>query len=399
MNIDHTPTMDRELATWPAVEPRIPDVTGDRVIDGLIHEAGRHLDATSTATSTDPSDIVERILHDPPHVQDRQTWQRARPHNTRTWAELESARGSRGLVGELKALRKGRALFAGHVAERVGPILRIACEVTDSDDLTAIRQKVGTRLKELAEHLPEDLRLATLAAFAIEEEARLPLYQDRVRWAAIKVGRDPRTVRRRVDEAIEQLAELATSGPRRRVVDPADCWHTRKMEVVMALDRAEPEVLERRRIIADQDGVRELDLAVSLPVTRRDLDVTVFYGGVLRDRGMESCDRLIFTLVLPRPLERGEHHDFAMRFQLPTVRPHMVCVPRHPCDLFDLRVRFSRDRMPARVWALQGAFQRDVTALTCRSVQPAVDQTGEIHMRFRHLTPGLAYGARWTPGH
>jgi hypothetical protein len=27
--------------------------------------------------------------------------------------------------------------------------------------------------------------------------------------------------------------------------------------------------------------------------------------------------------------------------------------------------------------------------------QHTVDQAGEIHLRFRHLTPGLAYGARW----
>jgi hypothetical protein len=214
----------------------------------------------------------------------------------------------------------------------------------------------------------------------------------------MKSDRDPRTVRRRVDEAINQLAEMATCGSRGRVADPADCWHTTELRVAVALDRAEPEVLEQRRIVADQDGIRELDLAVSLPVTRRDLEVTVFYGGTLRDRGRESSDRLGFTLVLPTPLARGESHDFAMRFRLPAVRPHMVCVPRHPCDLFDLRVRFGRKQIPPRVWTLQGTFQRDVTDPTCRGIQYQVDETGELHMRFRHLSPGLAYGARWEPG-
>lgn len=308
--------------------------------------------------------------------------------------------GREELVGELKSLRKGRGLHAGSIEDRVGPELRRACEITEGDGLLAIRRKVGARLTELAEQLPEDLRLATFAAFAINSEARLPLYQDRVSWAARKSDRDPRTVRRRVDEAINHIAELAMSGPADRAGDPADCWHTTELRVAVAMDRAQPEVLEQRRIVADLDGLRELDLAVSLPVARGDLEVTVFYGGTLRDRGMEASDRFGFTLTLPKPLARGESYDFAMRFRLPTaraLRPHLVCVPRHPCDLFDLRVRFGRDRVPERVWSLQGTFQRDVTDPRCHGTRHAVDQTGEVRMRFRHLTPGLAYGARWEP--
>lgn len=302
------------------------------------------------------------------------------------------------LVRELKLLRKGRGLLAGRIEERVGPTLRAACEVTDGDGLVVIRQKVATRLTELAEQLPEDLRLATLAAFAINNEARLPLYQDRVRWAAIKVDRDPRTVRRRVDEAINQLAELAAGAPRGRAGEPAGRWHTSELHVAVALDRSQPEVLEQRRIVADQDGVRELDLAVSVPTTRRDLEVSVFYGGTLVDRGMEASDRFGFTLALPRPLARGDAHDFTVRFRLPTarvMRPYLMCVPRRPCELFDLRVRFGRHRVPPRVWMLHGAFQRDVSDPACHGAQHPVDRAGEIHMRFRELAAGLAYGARW----
>lgn len=301
------------------------------------------------------------------------------------------------LVRELKSLRKGRGLYAGQIEERVGPTLRAACEVTEGDGLMVIRQKVTTRLAELAEHLPDDLRLATLAAFAINAEARLPLYQDRVLWAAVKVDRDPRTVRRRVDEAINQLAELATSAPSHPPV-PAGTWQTTELHVAVGLDRPRPEVLEQRRIVVNQEGLRELDLAVSLPAMRRDLEVEVLYGGTLLDRGMEASDRLGFALALPKPLARGESHDFAMRFRLPTarvMRPYLVCVPKRPCELFDLRVRFGRDRMPPRVWMLHGAFQRDVSDPVCRGHQHSVDPAGEIHMRFRQLTPGLAYGARW----
>jgi hypothetical protein len=308
--------------------------------------------------------------------------------------------GNQDLVRELKTLRKGRGLFAGRFEERVGPTLRAACEVTDGDGLVVIRQKVATRLTELAEHLPDDLRLATLAAFAIDAEARLPLYQDRVRWAAIKSDRDPRTVRRRVDEAINQLAELATSAPRPRTGEPNAGWHTTELRVAVALDREHPEVLEQRRIVADENGVRELDFAISLPTARQDLEVGVYYGGTLRDRGREASDRLAFSLTLPNPLSRGETHDFAVWFRLRTVaamRPYLVCVPRRPCDLFDLRVRFGPTQVPHQVITMNGAFQRDVSDPAYRGHQHLLNPQNEIHMRFRHLTPGLAYGARWAP--
>jgi hypothetical protein len=303
--------------------------------------------------------------------------------------------GRADLVQELKTLRKGRGLYAGRFEERVGPRLRAACAVTDGDGLVATRQKVATRLIELADQLPGDLREVTLAAFAINAEARLPLYQDRVHWAAIKVDRDPRTVRRRVDEAIDQLAELASSSPGRGPGDPANGWHTTDQQVVVVLDRERPEVLERRRIMADEDGLSELDLAVSVPTGRRDVEASVYFGGTLVERGMEASNRIGWALTLPKPLIRGESHDFAVRFRPPAMRPYLMCVPRHPCDVFDLRVRFGKEGRPQRVWTLHGAFQRDVSDPVFRGNQHPVDQAGEIHLRFRHLTPGLAYGARW----
>ncbi|MCR6484092.1 hypothetical protein M8542_14820 [Amycolatopsis sp. OK19-0408] len=299
------------------------------------------------------------------------------------------------LVQELKILRKGRGLLAGRIEDRVGPSLRSACEVADDDGLVAIRQKVAGRLSELAEHLPEDLRLAALAAFAITAEARQPLYQDRVLWAARRVDRDPRTVRRRVDEAIDLLAELATgSSPASSAAQPEARWHTASLSVALVLDQPRPVVLEHRRIVADQDGLRTLDLAVSLPGGRDGLSVTVLYGGTLLDRGMEASDRWGYALELPRPLSRGEAWEVSILFEpASALRPHMVCVPRHPCEQFDLRVRFAGT---PEVRVLDGAFQRDVSDPGYRGRAHQIDSAGEVHLRFRGLMPGLAYGARWA---
>jgi hypothetical protein len=169
---------------------------------------------------------------------------------------------------------------------------------------------------------------------------------------------------------------------------------------MLALDRAQPEAFEQRRIVSDQDDLTELDLAVTLtvPPEHRELGVDLFYGGTLIDRGMESSDRHAFVLALPRPLARGELHDYALHFRLPdaqAMNPYVVCVPKRPCEQFELRVRFDPDRIPPEIWTLQGVFQRDACEPVRNGEPQPADQAGEVHMLFRNLTPGLAYGACW----
>lgn len=307
------------------------------------------------------------------------------------------------LVRDLKALRKGRGVCASQIGGRVGGALRDVCAVNDDDGPAQIRRKVTERLADLAADLPADLRVAVLAAFAICPEVQLPLYQDRVNWAAERLDRDPRTVRRRIDDGISHLAQLATAGagprPGTDAPDEVTGWHTSKLAMMVALDREQPEALEQRRIVSDQDGLTELDLAVTLAVpSRRALGVDLFYGGTLIDRGMESSERHAFALSLPRPLAKGESHDFAVHFRLPdaaALRPYFVCVPRRPCELFELRVRFDRSRIPPAIWILRGTFQRDVSDPVPPGEPQPTDPAGEIHVLFRDLTPGLAYGARW----
>lgn len=307
------------------------------------------------------------------------------------------------LVYELKTLRKGRGL-AGRIEDRVGPFLRSAAGVAENDAVEVIRTKVSARLSELAAHLPDDLRLAVLAAFAIETEARQPLYQDRVRWAAARVDRDPRTVRRRVDEAIDLLAELSVSTQTSSAISPqAGGWHTAELRAWMTLDRSKAECFEVRTIVADSEGVASVDLALSgyandsqKSADRPDYStVSIFQGGILRDHWMESSDRIGMTLELPHTLHRGERHQIALRFESRNEPSFYICVPRAPCEYFEVSVRFN-DRIPEDPRILEGAFQRDVTDPGFQGRPSKVDEAGEIKHRFRNLTPGLSYGLRWS---
>jgi hypothetical protein len=310
------------------------------------------------------------------------------------------------LVRELKTLRKGRGLFVGQIGERVGPALRRACGVASGDGPAEIRRKVTEWLQNLASSLPEDLRVAVTAAFALERDVQMPFYQDRVRWAAEALHRDDRTVRRRIDEGIERIAELACSrGGLDAAADAAAGWHTVELRTFLVLDQPEPEAYELRRVVADRDRLSELDLAMTLtadpgrkPADESDLRIDIFAGGRIVERRMEAADRFGFVIALPRELHRGETHELFVRFRAAggPIQPHYVCVPKHRCDLFDLRIRFDLNHLPKMIWRLIDAFQRDIDdPLPAGEVLPP-DPAGEIHTTFRQLNPGHAYGARWS---
>jgi hypothetical protein len=309
------------------------------------------------------------------------------------------------VAGELKILRKGRGIFTTPLGDRVGPALRGTCGILEDDDQDAMQRKLSACFRPLIESLPDDLRVVLLAAFAWHDEARQPFYQERVHWAATTLERDDRTVRRRIDEGIEQIAGKAAAaepdpGPRY----PSRSWHTEELRVALTLGRPRAEAFEFRRVVADADAISELDLALTLSKTGNsgaavredDLEVDVFHGGVLIRREMESSDRIGLALRLPEPLRRGERHEIALRFRASIHAPHYVCVPRHPCDLFDLHVKFG-DRVPKHIVLLEKAFQDDARDTSPRGVVVPADDAGEVHVRFRHLAPGFAYGIRWQP--
>ncbi|MFD5830003.1 hypothetical protein [Lentzea sp. NPDC060358] len=293
------------------------------------------------------------------------------------------------LVRELKTLRKGRGVHAPRLLEKIGPALAASCGITGNDGSVTARQKLVTRLSELVEQLPEDLQLPARAAFGLAPETRQPLYGERVARVAAEIDRDARTVRRRVDDAVDHLADLAATTTRRDVGD----WHVAELAVAVTLDHGQPEVLERYQVVADHDGVGSIEFSSVFPARSRDVDVHLLYGGTLQRRN--GLERPGFTLVTAEPLMRGQTHDFAIRYRLlsrDAMHPCVLHVPERPCDTFDLRLRFERDSKRI-VRTFDGVLMRSDGEPG--GMQRAVDRAGEVHLRFRRLLPGLLYGARW----
>lgn len=112
------------------------------------------------------------------------------------------------LVLDLKRLCVGRGVHHRSIAGRLGPDIRAACGVLQSDGAVEARRKVITRIEECAGHLPLDVRVAALAILCVHPDAQLKFTRDRLAWLAKYLGRDARTARRRADEGLTLLAEL-----------------------------------------------------------------------------------------------------------------------------------------------------------------------------------------------
>jgi hypothetical protein len=297
---------------------------------------------------------------------------------------LFGADGHAGLVAELKRLRKGRGLFTNGIGDRIGPALREVCGIDPADGPVAIRNKVANRLTHLADALPADLRTAVLIAFAIASDARQPLYKDRVVQTAARIQRDPRTARRRIDEAIEQLAQLATDHT--QVSDLVAArgtgrWHTNRLLLSLALDHDHPELVELGQVVADHHALTEIETvaahaaATSGPAPA----VAVLYGGVVTP----GSD----VLQLPAPLSQGDEHSYALRALhsgSPLTHTALTYTPANACRRLDLHVRFHRMNPPRRITQI-GNITRDLP----------VDRAGEVHVRFTDLTAGNRHGLLW----
>lgn len=326
------------------------------------------------------------------------------------------------LTRELVALRKGRGTNAGRLGDRVGPALRRVCRVHDGDSPAELRRKVVGTLRQFAERLPADLRDAVTAALGLHPDAHHVFYQERIRWLADRIERDDRTARRRVDDGIGRLAELAAerlaegppdgevAGPGARDLGmelqrPGQGWYIESFRAALVLDLPALEAYEQRVVVAEQDGLAELDLSMTVPPHpaapggSERLGIDVLYGGTLAGRVTESAVRVGFRLLLPTPLRRGEKHQYALRMSLPADQPmrqHYVAVPKRRCDEFTLRVRFDGKQLPSGVWRVEDAFHRDLDDESPTPYEVPVDAAGEIHLGFRDLAPAHGYGARWT---
>jgi hypothetical protein len=267
-------------------------------------------------------------------------------------------------VHELNDLRRGRGLNAANLGTRVGPRLRHACAIEETDGPALVRRKVVLRLTALCEQLPDDLRTAASVALALHDEAAGEFLDRRIAWLADHFDRDPRTARRRVDTAFRLLGERLDDEqmPADDLgLDSPDGWYVESLHAVLRMDLNPPQLIEERRIVATVDDLKEITVSMRAPrgamVDDDDLiEADMLEGGEIVEAHRVGPGHTRFVVRLPEALRLGQRHDYSVRFtSYPRswTHPYDLLAPLHRCEDFSVRVQFGGDNQPDLVWQLQ----------------------------------------------
>lgn len=317
------------------------------------------------------------------------------------------------LGDELSRLRRGRGIMASDLRERLGPTLRALAGIDPAGSQEEARRRLLAFLDELAGNLPADLQLAFSAGLALHEDVRHRFLDERMRWLAAMLQRDIRTARRRVDEAIRSAE--ASTGP--RALDASDYmpgrWYLARLRTLLRLDEDQPAAVEERTVVANVNGLTEFIISTGVPrpaiagpgdsgldgAHKQRLEFSVIYGGSLSHCEQPAASYFRYFIQFPRPLDCGESQEVGVAITIPgdqPFNPRYTFQPLHRCDEFDLRIRFGSHGPPERVWNIVGLPRGMVDDFADPDALVRPDAAGDIHLRYRYLRTGLAYGARWS---
>lgn len=309
------------------------------------------------------------------------------------------------LIEELQQLRRGYGLHALDVLSRIGPVLNRVCDLGSISTPGGQRERLIELIGAQVSALPQDLKLAVQAAFALHPADQSRFLRERMEWLGSRIERDPRTAMRRVEAGLALLAEqmLRSVGPVQEDVYAPGGWFVESFRATLMMHVDPVELIETRRVISTVDGLDRITIAWSIPAapagSRSGLRVDLLYGGELERDDETSTDRFwSCTVKIPRPLRSGEAHEFQVRVVLMPrneLEPYFVLTPFRRCDEFLLRAKFDpADGRPV-VWALDGTPFQLVHENHPVGDQLPVDSVGEVVRRFQDLRAGLSYGMRW----
>lgn len=303
---------------------------------------------------------------------------------------------------ELQTLCRGRGVEGSDFHDRLGPLIRVAARVPEAGSRHEQRKIVIAWLENAIDSLPDGLALPARVAFGLHPPADDKFLKGRQFWLAGDLERDVRTARRRMEEALDRIAELAVEEPAR---GPADApperapteWSNRSIRTLVLLGGPVPELIEERTIEGPAMALTlDVSLAPTADGTRPEVVAEVLFGGALAAQERLSPSHLRIFVELPAPIPAGETHELVLRYRVPTgsFAPHYALTPHRSCDEFALRVAFP---VPApRVWELAGVTTRSLDDPPDGLKSVELDRFGGVEVRFSALRPGLGYGLRWT---
>lgn len=276
----------------------------------------------------------------------------------------------RALLKELQQLRRGHGLHARDLESRIGPRLSRLAGLEPGMSAGTKRLRLSEYITQQVLTLPEDLRIALQAAYALPPASESRFLRERMEWLGARLDRDARTAGRRVESGLELLAERLLSraepadaaNPGTEAVYAPDGWYVDSFQAALMMHVDPVQVLETRRICATAEELELIAVSWSIPADTLEsaaaIDVDILYGGeLLKDEASSTRTFWSGHVRPPRPLRRGERHEFQVRVgSVPQrlLRPYFVLSPFRRCDEFVLRAKFDRRSAPAQVWRLDG---------------------------------------------
>jgi hypothetical protein len=297
------------------------------------------------------------------------------------------------LTLELQYLRKG----AGITLPKLGrcPELLRVCAATSTDPLPAL-ERVVTTIDALRNRRSAQ---ALGAAYALDGLEPLPLLRDRrLRFAD---DRSTDTVENWENTGIDELrllllAQQSAIQPKSDTGGlPVGGYAMERLEAIYRYtDGCFIESVQTREVIAlvdDADGF--------IYATHIDTRLTVIRGGepVVLDRSPESWVR--HKIMFPKPLSRGESHEFVIREQLvvpETERPDEDKISQifHiPTRAFWVTAEFTGE-VPPLVWSFDKVahFERPGKPTEANRLWP---ENNRVVKEFKTLYGGLLSGIAW----
>lgn len=300
------------------------------------------------------------------------------------------------LKPEFARLRKGRGISRPGLLAAMGPGLREILAIGPDTAEDDARARLLTLLTGESSALPSDLRLLTQAAYGMTSSR--PLLSERLAEVASLLERDPRTLRRRLNEADDLLVDRIVQrfASRQTLARPGFHWVTYHIDVDVS--GQQPVFVCTRTLVATIDQLSEIGEVVSIPVVGEaeslvveGLDGCTYEG---RDWLSQTSWRLHYRLS--RPLGLGETLDTVVRFTWlgrEQMQPMAAIVPMRPVERFSVAATFGSPRACAAVWVLNGSVP---TSMGDRPGDEDLVEGDPLSVSFDDLLQGHAYGIAWT---
>lgn len=301
------------------------------------------------------------------------------------------------IAGELAHLQRNRGLQSADLGARVGPRLAQLTGYSPHRGADS-RASLVRQLMYAASGLPPDLRLAFARACAVRPDDKRTL-TERLAVVGKGINRSAVVARRRLADA-----NLLVAGRLLENLTDDKGWFLAEMRAHIDLrDRTvrngNPTYRGEYQLVVTAESVSRITEMISLTGEDTDPQPKFATTGAARVETVRQVHSQTWecVLTLDRTYHCGEviNYESAIRVaRRESVPPMLVAAPRRDCRLFTTEVHLGD--LADEVWVLDGVTPPTVfnDTPTGARIDPKVDPP--FTAEFRNLTPGLAYGLRWT---